>query len=106
MPVNAAISEIGKCDNLQDAFAVPLARRLFGIDAALRWVLFMTIAPDRAEGDSIFAAGCGFSPQDGLTLISQVYDLGVRDAVLDHFDDESSSEASEGEADPDAHKNV
>jgi len=98
VPVNAAIDEIGKSMSLQEAFTIPLQRQLFNLDSALRWILFLTIAPERAEkeGDASFAPG-SFSSQDSLTLISQVYDIGVQDAVWEHFEDEDEDEDDDDE---------
>ena len=108
VPVKAALEELGKSTTLEEAFMTPLQRQLFGMDSALRWVLFLTVAPGRAEkeGDAAFAAG-NFSPQGALTLVSQVYDIGVQEAVWDHFegdedeDDDEDDEDSEGGEDSD-----
>lgn len=102
VPVNAAIDEIGNSMSLQEAFTIPLQRQLFNLDSALRWVLFLTIAPERAEkeGDAPFAPG-SFSSQEALTLISQVYDIGVQDAVWEHFEDEDEDEDYDDEEEAD-----
>jgi hypothetical protein len=93
IPVNLALEEIGKSVSLQEAFAIPLQRQLFNMDSALRWVLFMTVAPERSEseGDAPFSDG-GFSSREGLVLIKQIYDIGVQDAVWEHFEDETDDE--------------
>lgn len=99
-PLETAMSEIGNCDSLQEVFSIPLQHRLFNIDAALRWVLFMTIAPARAlaDGDPPFN-GDPFSEHDAVVLISQVYDIGVQETVLAHFANEEDGEEEEDEED-------
>jgi hypothetical protein len=105
VPIEAALDEIGQSITLQDTFTIPLQRQLFNMDSALRWVLFLTIAPDRAEkeGDALFAPG-SFSSQEALALISQVYDIGVQDAVWEHFEeddeDDEDEEDTEEETEP------
>lgn len=87
VPVNAAIDAIGSATSLQDVFAAPLQRQLFNMDSSLRWALFLTVAPERAEneGDAPFAPE-SFSSQEALTLVSQVYDIGVQESVWEHFE--------------------
>lgn len=106
--INEAIDDIGKCVDVQSAFAVPLRHKLFSMDAALRWVLFLAMAPDRAvqEGDSPFSNDTEFSTQTALDLVATVYDLGVQETVWDHFepdeegeDDEEGGDDEEGEDD-------
>jgi hypothetical protein len=103
VPINTAVEELGRCAGLQEAFAIPLQRQLFNMDAALRWVLFLAVAPRRAEedGDAPFAPG-SFSCEEALGLISQVYDMGTQDSIWDHFesdedddDDDDEEEAAE-----------
>lgn len=99
VPVNTAIDEIGKSVTLQEVFMIPLQRQLFNMDSALRWVLFLTVAPEHAEqeGDEPYTADT-FSSEQALTLISQVYDIGVQEAVWEHFDvDEEEEEEYEDE---------
>ena len=102
VPVNAAITEIGTSASLQDAFMIPLQRQLFNLDSALRWVLFLTIAPERAEkeGDAPFAPG-SFSCQEALALVSQVYDIGVQESVWEHFEDDDDEDDDEDDEDDD-----
>jgi hypothetical protein len=102
IPVNLAVEEMGKCTSIKEVFAIPLQRQLFSMDSALRWTFFLNIAPPRAEkeGDSPFADD-GFSSNDAFTLISQVYDIGVQDAIWEHFEDEDSEESEESESDED-----
>ena len=84
IPVDAALEEIGSCTSLQDAFAVPLQRQLFGMDAALRLVLFLTLAPERGAEEG--GAPAAFAATEALSLVAQVYDIGVQDTVWEHFD--------------------
>ena len=98
VPINTAVEELGRCAGLQDAFAIPLQRQLFNMDAALRWVLFLAVAPQRAEeeGDAPCAPG-SFSCEGALGLISQVYDMGTQDSIWDHFESDDEEEDDEDE---------
>jgi hypothetical protein len=101
IPTDAAIEEIGNCLTLGEAFRIPLQRQIFSMDSALRWVLFLGAAPTRAEeeGDQPLT-GKAFSPAEALDLITQVYDLGMQEAVWDHFEvDEDDEEEEDEEAD-------
>jgi hypothetical protein len=98
--VETAIDDIGKSTTLQGAFMVPLQRQLFNMDSALRWILFLTVAPERAEkeGDAPFAPG-SFSSQEALGLVTQVYDLGVQETVWEHFDDDDDEDDEDDDED-------
>jgi len=99
--INTAIEDIGKCADIQSVFAVPLQHKLFTMDSALRWVLFLSVAPGRAvqEGDAPFSDGTKFSPQAALGLVSAVYDVGVQETVWDHFEPEDDEYEDSGEDD-------
>jgi hypothetical protein len=102
VPVTAALVELGQCVTLQQAFAVPLARQLFGMDAALRWALFLSAAPQRAVEEGDESAG-SFDADEALALITNVYDVGADDAVFAHFedsDDESDSDDEDSDGVP------
>jgi hypothetical protein len=88
------LAEIGDCRGLDEAFEVPIAHKLFAMDAALRWALFLGAAPARAEkkGD---AAPPPFSYEAAMRLIGRVYDLGMDDAVWVHFEDEEEEDEEE-----------
>jgi len=98
VPVNTAIEEIMKCTTLQSVFAIPLQLQLFSMDAALRWVLFLSNAPERsvADGDTPFVDD-KFSAKAALTLITNVYDIGIQEAVWASFEEDEESEAEETE---------
>jgi len=102
LAINGAIDELNQSFDLQTVFATPLSHKLFPMDAALRWVLFLTLAPGRAvqEGDTEFSAEVPrFLPEDALNLLAGVYDVGVQEAVWNHFDaaldDEGDDEEDE-----------
>jgi hypothetical protein len=99
VPLNAAIDELENATRLQDIFQQPLQRQLFSFEAALRWALFMAVAPDHAvkEGDPEFTDS--FSVQDAMVLITQVYDIAVQDHVWEHFEDDEEDESDEGDED-------
>lgn len=103
--IDAAVADLGKCTSLQDAFAVPLQHKLFSMDGALRWALFLAVAPDHETpgGGPPFANGPKFSTQDAFDLIAAVYDAGVQAAVWDHFgEDEDDEEDEDADAADDA----
>lgn len=95
-PINEALTDIGECSTLQEAFAAPLRHKLFDMAAALRWVLFLKLAPALAEesGDEPFGAGAAFSADAAVGLIAEVYDLGAAAAVATYFEDDSAEEDS------------
>ena len=45
--VNAAIEELEQCESLQQCFTIPLQHKLFSMETALKWVLFLTVIPDK-----------------------------------------------------------
>ena len=98
LPINTVVDEIGRCSDLQSTFATPLQHKLFTMDAALRWALFVHLAPDRAvsEGDPAFSKNSAFSPGAALELIAAVYDIGIQGAVWDLFDPEDEDDEEEG----------
>lgn len=101
IPINEAISEIGNSCNLQDAFAIPLQRKIFNMEASLRWVLFLAISPAWYEYEPCY--GVEFSSESALELISAVYDIGVNDSVWDFFeeDEDEDEDAEEGDVEDD-----
>ena len=114
IPMNAALEEIGACTNLQIVFPIPLKHCLFGMDTALQWLLFLSLAPGRAIelGEEPFPGNQGpsseFSAATALNLIADVYDVGVQDNIWEHFgddedeeDDEEEDEGDEGNDDDD-----
>ncbi len=105
VPVTAALTELGQCVTLQQAFAVPLARQLFAMDAALRWVFFLSTAPQRAVEEGDESAG-PFMADEALSLIASVYDVGADDVVYSHFDDSDDESGSEDEDESSAPEKV
>jgi hypothetical protein len=101
VPINAAVDEAGQCADLGALFAIPLQHKLFAMDTALRWVLFLSVAPGRAvqEGDALFSAQAPFSAQEALALLAVVYDVGVQEAVWEYFEPEDNGEDDEDDAD-------
>lgn len=97
IPVNEALGELGRCATLEAAFAVPLQHKLFAMDTALLWLLFLRVAPGHAveEGDKPFSAAAPFDAAEALSLLTQVYDLGVQDAVWGYFAEEYTGESED-----------
>jgi hypothetical protein len=96
LPVDSAVADLMPCTTLDQVFEAPLRRQLFTIDAALRWVLFLSLAAPSGEddegADARFSADTPFSALAALRLIGEVYDLGADEIVWSHFGGESSSE--------------
>jgi hypothetical protein len=103
-PVNAALEEMAKCHSFAEVFALPLQHKLFTMEVALHWALFLKLAPDRAaeEGDTSTLAG-NFSADDAFDKIASIYDIGVQNAVWEHFeaDDDDDEDAEDDEEDDD-----
>ena len=100
--LNTTIEMVGACTTLQDVFTTVLQRQLLGMEGALLWTLFLSLAPARAEslGDRPYSAGTPFSAAAAMALIASVYDLGVAEVVGDHFEYDSESDSeSESESD-------
>lgn len=97
--IKEALDDANRCSDLQTLFAVPLRHKLFSLDGALRWALFLHAAPDRAvqEGDPPFSEGAAFSSEAALTLVTQIYDRGTQEAVWDHFEPDEEDEGDEGD---------
>jgi len=95
--IEEAITAVGACTTFEELFASPIQSRIFGIDAALRWILFLGVAPTRSECGERTAQGVSFgagafSPASALSLVIQVYDIGVQDIVLDNFEDDEDDD--------------
>jgi hypothetical protein len=97
-PINTALEEMSQCDDLMAIFTTALRRQLFGMDAALRWLLFLSLAPGRAVSDSSAGEEAFASPLSttgALNLISTVYDIGVQTSVWEHFEEDEDDEDDE-----------
>ncbi len=106
IPINAAVDELGKSADLTTTFSIPLQHKLLTMEGALQWVLFLSVAPDRAvqEGDAPFSPEAPFSSAQALALLAGVYDVGVQEAVWEHFaldDEDEDDEDDEEEVDED-----
>jgi hypothetical protein len=96
--LESTVAAIGECKNLAAVFKVPLAARHFSMDTALQWLLFLRLAPARAEqeGDKLFSEG-ELDSDSCLDMIAEVYDVSVSDAVFDHFEAEDDEDEEEEE---------
>jgi hypothetical protein len=110
--VNAAVEELEQCESLQQCFAIPLQHKLFSMETALKWVLFLTVIPDKiieqeSEDEEFskqldeFNKFIEFSSSDALKLIASVYDLGVQESILSHLDDSSDEDSDSDGGDSD-----
>lgn len=95
IPVNTTIEMLGDCTTLQDVFTLVLRRQLLNMDGALRWAFFLSLAPARAEndGDRPFSGASPFSVSSAFSLVASVYDIGVSEAIYDHFEYETDSDS-------------
>lgn len=100
IPVNTALEILNAQTSLQDVFTTVLQRQLLNLDGALRWALFLSLAPARAEeeGDQPFSPAAPFSATAALALIASVYDMGVAEVVSAHFEYDSDSDSEEESA--------
>lgn len=82
----ATLAEASLCTSPRALFEVPIKQRLFSMDAALSWMLFLSLAPGHAakNGDALFSPH--LKAQEALDLIADVYDAGV-DELLEHFEE-------------------
>jgi hypothetical protein len=110
--VNTAIEELEQCSSLQQCFALPIQHKLFNIDTALKWILFLNIVPEKiveqnAEDEEFmplveeFNSFSEFSCSDAMKLIASIYDIGVQDIVLSHLEDDESDSDEEDEDEED-----
>lgn len=105
VPVTGALEKMRGLGDLQEIFAAPIRERLFTMDSALHWALFLHSAPKSAVegGDPRLKK---FSEKKALALIADVYDLGMESAVWEHFegsddsDDGSSEDEEPGDEEP------
>jgi hypothetical protein len=105
MVINSAITELEQCNSIQQCFSIPLQHKLFNMDSALKWVLFLSIIPEKiieqfAEDEDFsemkddFNEFSKFSESLSLKLIASVYDIGLQEHVLSHLDEDSGDEDS------------
>jgi hypothetical protein len=94
--INTAIEELAQTTTLMDLFQLPLQHKLFNLDAALRWALFLSVAPARAveEGDAPFSKNA-FNADVALALVAGVYDIGIQEVAWVHFEAEDDDEEGE-----------
>lgn len=110
MVINAAVSELEQCTSIQQCFSIPLQHKLFNMDSALKWVLFLATIPEKiieqfaddeefAELKDDFNEFINFSTLDSLKLIANVYDIGIQEHILSHLEDESDDDGASDEDD-------
>jgi hypothetical protein len=103
MVINAAIAELEQCVSIQQCFSIPLQHKLFNMDSALKWVLFLVTVPEKiveqfAEDEEFsilkdeFNEFSNFSALDSLKLIASVYDIGLQENVLSHLEDDEDED--------------
>jgi len=97
--INTVADEAAACATHRALFETPLRHKLFTIDAALRWALFLSVAGGRAEaeGDAPFSAAAPFLVHEALALVGGIYDVGLQEIAWDHFeaDEELTDEEEE-----------
>lgn len=108
--VNTAIEELEQCVSLQQCFALPIQHKLFNIDTALKWILFLNIVPEKIVEQSTedeefaplveeFNSFSEFSCSDAMKLIASIYDIGIQDIVLSHLEDDESDSDEDSDED-------
>ena len=119
MAINSAMEELENVSSLQQCFSIPIQHKLFNMETSLKWVLFLTIIPEKlieqnSEEEEFtqqleeFKTFTQFSCLSAMQLIASIYDIGIQDVVLSHLDDDSDDESddesgsdSESESDSD-----
>jgi len=93
------IDAIGASTEIMGAFAIPMQHTLISMDGALRWAMFWRMAVDRGETKDF--PSDAFSCDAAIRLITKIYDLGVKDAITQHFEasDDSDDEGDDEEDD-------
>ncbi len=104
--VQIAMDDVEKSHNLNEAFIVAIQHKLLGMDAALRFCLFLAQAPEKINREidvpePTFAAADKFSADAAMNVVYDVFNLavsGIVDAAVTSalgYDDESESEDEE-----------
>ena len=101
MVIKEVCASIKKTVNINEVFKIPLQYKIFNLEGTLRWLLFLYHAPCWAQrkGDKTFSECLNLSI--ALSLTVQVYDLGVKEVVETHFEDEEDDEEEDNEKDSD-----
>lgn len=110
MVINAAIDDLEKCSSFQQCFAIPLQHKLFNMETALKWVLFLNIVPQKIIEHSTddeefmqtvdeFKEFSSFSCESAMGLISSIYDLGIQDTILSHLEDDDEDDEDDDDED-------
>lgn len=103
--INAALADLGLCRDLNELFSTPIRRQLFSMSVAQNWVLFLRNAPARAaqeDGGAPFSDASPFDTVEAMTLLESVYDIGVQEAVWDHFEEDDEDEDGDEDEGEDA----
>lgn len=104
--VQLAMEEVEKSKNLNEAFIVAIQHKLLGMDAALRFCLFLAQAPEKINREldvpePAFSAADKFSADAAMNVVYDVFNLavsGIVDAAVTSalgYDDETESEDEE-----------
>ena len=102
-PVAAAVEALGGLRSLREVFLAPLRRRLLGMEAALKWLLFLSAAPGlaREKEEEVPEALAVLDASEALGQIATVYDLGFQAAVAAHFEDSEDDDSDDSDDDSD-----
>ena len=98
VPINTALEEMKACTNVQQLFTIPLRHQLISMDAALHWALFLEVICGSQNSEVQSRTGTAwtnFAVKDALALMCEVYDVGVQEAVWDHFEAVEDDEMSD-----------
>lgn len=84
--LETVVDAVGECTTLQEMFKVPLQHFLFGMDVALRWVLFLRVLFTKFQ--QFGELNCN----EAFGVIIQVYDLGVEGLMPESFEDSENGD--------------
>lgn len=79
--LETVVDAVGECTTLQEMFKVPLQHFLFGMDVALRWILFLRVLFTKFQ--QFGELNCN----EAMGVVIQVYDLGVEGLMPESFED-------------------
>ncbi|MFA6166483.1 MAG: hypothetical protein WC700_07710 [Gemmatimonadaceae bacterium] len=90
------VDDLKACTDLNQLFILPLRQRIFSFSSALVWVVFLKNMPCAVEDEAPpFSAAVEFSADKALETIASVYDLGMQEAVWDHFEDSDDEDSDD-----------
>jgi hypothetical protein len=93
--IASVILDIGKSDSLSKAAEVPIRHKIFTMESALMWALFLNVAPEvaaKTENEPQAPKLDRFSLRALFALIAKVYDRGVKEIISQYFTPDDDEE--------------